>query len=226
MFNIYKGWLGEKMTQFGTWMMLDEDTYHRFHNVIVPGSDGTTQIDHVFVSIFGIFVIETKNMSGWIFGSAEQARWTQVIYGKKTHFQNPLRQNYRHTRCLADYLQIDHQLIRPIVFFIGECEFKTEMPPNVLTSGLCSYIESFEEPILTPMHIAEIEYKLQALKDDPDLTKSAHLDSLRARHESITKCPKCGGSLVKRVTKRGEHAGREFLGCSNFPRCHYIRVSS
>jgi Nuclease-related domain len=37
-----------------------------------PARNGTTQIDHVVVSIYGLFVIETKNMDGWIFGSAHQ----------------------------------------------------------------------------------------------------------------------------------------------------------
>lgn len=157
-------------------------TYHRYHDVIVPGHDGTTQIDHILVSVFGLFVIETKNMQGWIFGSENQSRWTQVIYGKKTQFQNPLHQNYRHTRCLADYLQIDHNLIRPIVFFIGECEFKTPMPPNVLLSGLSSYVKRFKHPVLIPPRMADIEQQIQMLKNDPRLTKCAHLESLRTRH--------------------------------------------
>ena len=66
---------------------------------MVPSRNGTTQIDHILVSAYGIFVIETKNLKGWIFGSAENATWTQVLAGKKYPFQNPLKQNYRHTRC-------------------------------------------------------------------------------------------------------------------------------
>ena len=67
--------------------------FERVHNVILPGRDGTTQIDHVVVSIYGLFVIETKNMDGWIFGSAEQRTWRQQFFKKKFKFQNPLRQN-------------------------------------------------------------------------------------------------------------------------------------
>lgn len=121
-----KGWLGEKLTALGIWMHLDKETYRRFHNVIVPARNGTTQIDHVIVSPYGIFVVETKNYQGWIFGSANQAQWTQSIYGKKHRFQNPLRQNYRHIKCLSDYLDLPEDRFHSVVFFIGDCKLKTE----------------------------------------------------------------------------------------------------
>ena len=89
-----RGWLGEQITIFGMWFMLNKETYHRIDNVIVPTADGTTQVDHILVSIYGIFMIETKNMKGWIFGSPDQDTWTQVVFREKHTFQNPLRQNY------------------------------------------------------------------------------------------------------------------------------------
>src|SRR5258708_39347972 len=61
------------------------------------------------------FVIETKNMDGWIFGSVQQETWTQQFFKKKFKFQNPLRQNYRHTRCLAEFLNLDHDLLHSIL---------------------------------------------------------------------------------------------------------------
>src|SRR5437868_4579974 len=105
------------------WMFLDWNTYHRFHNLIVPIEQATTQIDHVLVSRFGIFVIETKNMGGWIFGTENDAQWTQVLFRKKFRFQNPLRQNYRHTTALAGFLGVEHSLFHSIAFFIGDCRF-------------------------------------------------------------------------------------------------------
>ncbi|MDZ7854092.1 MAG: nuclease-related domain-containing protein [Halomonas sp.] len=76
------------------------ETYKPIHNVTLPTPDGSTQIDHIFVSRFGIFVVETKNMKGWIFGDKDQAQWTQKIYRKSFRFQNPLRQNYKHVKSL------------------------------------------------------------------------------------------------------------------------------
>jgi hypothetical protein len=64
------------------------------------GNTNTTQIDHIVVSDFGIFCIETKSHSGWIFGHAKQQHWTQVIYRYKKKFYNPLRQNYAHIKAI------------------------------------------------------------------------------------------------------------------------------
>src|SRR6267143_1221184 len=144
--STFRGWIGEKVTSLRLWLSLDTKVYQRFHDVIVPASNGTTQIDHLLISPFGLFVIETKNIAGWIFGSKDQHKWSQSLYGKTFSFQNPLMQNYRHTKCLADYLDIDHSIIHPIVFFSSECTFKTPMPPNVLRSGLSSYISGFRQP--------------------------------------------------------------------------------
>ena len=75
-----KGWIGELKTGFNLWAGLDKKLYRRFHDIIIPSSHGTTQIDHILVSPFGIFVVETKNYKGWIYGSEDQSTWIQVIY--------------------------------------------------------------------------------------------------------------------------------------------------
>jgi len=178
-FRIVKGWIGEKVTAAGMWLGLDGNVYRRTDDVIIPVSDGTTQIDHVLVSKYGIFVIETKNMKGWIFGSSHDEKWTQSIYGKKSQFQNPLRQNYRHVKCLTEFLDIEEGKIKPVVFFIGDCEFKTPMPSNVLNSGLIPYIKGFKQECLTEEQVSEIEGKLITLKQDKSLNREAHIDSLR-----------------------------------------------
>jgi len=88
---MFRGWFGEKKTTFIMWMTLNAGVYHRIHDVIIPSKNGTTQIDHILVSPYGVFIVETKNMTGWIFGSENQSKWTQVLYGKKYPFQNPIR---------------------------------------------------------------------------------------------------------------------------------------
>ena len=75
MFSIFKGWFGEKLTTFGLWLGLDDNIYRRIHDIILPSKNGTTQVDHVLISAFGIFVIETKNMKGWIFGGQNDSTW-------------------------------------------------------------------------------------------------------------------------------------------------------
>ena len=132
---IFKGWTGELKTKFINRIFLDEQ-YTRFNNLMIKTDHGTTQIDHVIVSKYGVFSIETKDKTGWIFGDPNQDKWTSVIYNNKYQFQNPLRQNYRHTKSLSEFLRIEHDKIHSLVIFWGDCEFRTTMPENVFKGGI------------------------------------------------------------------------------------------
>ena len=59
-----KGMMGEFAVKVGAALSLPSSVYRRYHDVTLPTVDGTTQIDHVFVSVFGVFVVETKNKGG------------------------------------------------------------------------------------------------------------------------------------------------------------------
>ena len=58
---MFKGWIGEQRTELNLWFSLDKELYRRFQDIIIPSSNGTTQIDHILVSPFGLFIVETKN---------------------------------------------------------------------------------------------------------------------------------------------------------------------
>jgi len=220
--KIFNGWLGEKMVQFNFWLKLDDKTYQRCHNVIVPSGNGTTQVDHILVSVYGIFVVETKNFTGWIFGNENDSQWTQSFPGgNKFRFQNPLHQNYRHTKCLAEYLGLPHEFFHSVVFFIGECKIKTALPANVMTHGAARYIQSFGQLLLTPAEVQDIVAKLRKTKNVQ--SHSVHMRSLTMRLESITICPKCNGKIIERTARSGVNAGKKFLGCSNYPKCRFVR---
>lgn len=160
----FKGKLAEKTTSFGMSLKLDPSVYRVFNDLIIPDKKGETQIDHVVVSKYGIFVIEVKNYNGWIFGNKDDAYWTQVIFKEKHRFQNPLRQNYRHIMALSEYLGLDKNYFYSIVFFPGDAEFKTEMPENVIKSGLSDYIKRFNREILSEEDIEQINIKLLEIR--------------------------------------------------------------
>lgn len=80
---VQKGKRGEGIINFSMKLHLDSNVYHLIPDVTLADGKGTTQIDHIVVSMFGIFVIETKNMKGWIYGNENQRRWTQVNYKKE-----------------------------------------------------------------------------------------------------------------------------------------------
>lgn len=98
---------------------LDPTEYKVFNDVLLlsNGNTRTTQIDHLVLSVYGIFCIETKSHSGWIYGSADQEKWTQVFYRKKYRFYNPLRQNYAHTKAIERVLA--GRLRTPIVSLVA-----------------------------------------------------------------------------------------------------------
>ena len=153
----FKGWIGELQINLITKFFLDKDTYHLIKNVTIPADGGTTQIDHVIVSRFGVFVVETKNLRGWIFGKEGDAYWTQKLYRHSEKFQNPLRQNYKHTKTLSEILEIPDDKIRSIVVFTGDSTFKTEMPENVTgPRGYIRYIRSQVKPVLTEGEVRQV----------------------------------------------------------------------
>ena len=221
--SIFKGWFGEKKATFMMWLSLDSQIYHRFHNTIIPSSNGTTQIDHILVSRYGVFIVETKNKSGWIFGDENQAEWTQVIYGKKYQFQNPLRQTYRQKKILSQFIQVEESQVHPVIYFAGDCKFKTQLPSNVLSSGVGSHIKGFTAEVFTPEEVSRVIAVLGQHQNESKTTNSDHVRSLRERHNSTTTCPNCGGSLKLKSAKNGIRAGQQFLGCENYPRCRFTR---
>jgi restriction system protein len=219
-----KGWVGEVQGSLAAKIRLDSEIYRSINNVTIPTANGTTQIDHVIVSKYGVFVVETKNIKGWIYGDEKQAQWTQVLYGKKYHFQNPLRQNYRHTKALSEFLGIEHSKIHSVVMFWSECEFKTPMPPNVLDRGYSAHIKSRTEVLFTDDEVDQIHKAINSGRLPKTWsTRRQHLNSLKARFSSETTCPKCGAEVVLRTARQGPNAGKQFYGCSRYPACRYVR---
>lgn len=221
--SLIKGWFGEKKTTFNMWLSLDDKIYRRYHDVIIPAANGTSQIDHILVSPYGLFIVETKNVKGWIFGSEDQRKWTKSVYGKKYSFQNPLRQTFRQKKILSEFLGLDESIIHTIIFFVGDCKFKTRLPPNVIKSGLGRYIKRFKTPVLSSNEIKQISGKLEQHMSESTVTTRDHVRSLRERHSSTTVCPRCGSNLVKRTVKKGPRAGSKFLGCDSFPKCRFTK---
>jgi hypothetical protein len=223
----FKGYFGELLVRLSARLVLDRKIYHPIHNVTLPTPDGTTQIDHIFVSRFGIFVVETKNLKGWIFGNEKQATWTQKIYKKSFKFQNPLRQNFKHVKALEDALQVPAGIIHSVIVFVGSSTFKTAMPPNVTyASGYVRYIKSKRKPVLSDAQIEEIIDKIESGRLEPTLaTHRAHVQFLRNRSnpKAERNCPKCASPMVLRSARRGAQASSKFWGCSAYPKCRIVQ---
>jgi hypothetical protein len=90
-----KGLIGERRVRKQL-SKLPTENYKILNDLIIKGRKVTSQIDHIVISPYGIFVIETKNYKGWIHGSEDSEYWTQTFYKYKTKFRNPIKQNWGH----------------------------------------------------------------------------------------------------------------------------------
>ena len=203
---------------------LPPEKYRVVNDILLKTSHGTTQIDHVVLSEYGIFVIETKNYSGWIYGGEYSEEWTKNVYGNKYQFRNPLKQNYAHVKALMEVLEITSQdLFIPIVAFSNQAEIQVKSAKNVINFyQLRNCILKYQNTILPNDKLDSWATKLQACTDYTKEDKKTHVYRVQAKAD-FTKanidmwiCPKCSGKLVLRNGKYGK-----FLGCSNYPRCKF-----
>jgi restriction system protein len=231
----FKGVLGEFVINLSTNLMLDKDRYHLIKNVTLPTDTGTTQIDHIIVSEYGVFVVETKNMKGWIFGGQHQKNWTQKIFKHTNKFQNPLHQNYKHLKVLEQLLGLQESQLHSVVVFIGDSTFKTEMPENVTYGGgYLRYIKSQTEPVLATEDVTNIIDQIESGRFPRSFTThrqhTKHVRTIIQEKEKDTAdtvtCPRCDGAMVLRTAKKGSSAGQAFWGCEKFPTCRGIVKTS
>ena len=215
---------------------LPQEDYIVLNDLMVCDKDGvTTQIDHVVLSQYGIFVIETKCYSGWIFGDEKSRVWTQTLpcgrgwwaHSEKHTFQNPIRQNWRHIYVLAKRLNLPKRYFFNVVVFSGSAELKTETPDNVIDeTNVCSYIRSFERPIMNMTMRERLATALQRLDSSVSAEqRSRHVHTLYILHtppptvrndSDIPPCPRCGATM----RLRHRHADNvSFYGCSRYPHC-------
>ncbi|WP_432472361.1 NERD domain-containing protein [Amphritea sp. HPY] len=223
----FKGFIGEVIVNFAAKLFLDKKQYHLIKNVTLPTEDGTTQIDQIIVSQYGVFVIETKNMKGWIFGQANQPYWTQQIFKHKSKFQNPLRQNYKHVKTLETVLDIDPSHIHSLVVFVGDSTFKTNMPENVTyAGGYIRYIKSREEQVLSEAQVRLVTHQIEKGRFTPSikthLKHAKHVQKIVEKKAADPRCPKCSSPMILRKARKGQDIGKQFWGCSQFPKCRGI----
>lgn len=221
-----RGKLGEDAFLLTTKLYLP-GCYRIINNVTLQTDNGcTTQIDHIIISRFGVFVIETKSRSGWIFGTETQREWTQKLHKKTYKFQNPLRQNYLHIKTIESLISVPARTMHSVIVFFGDCELKTELPPNVTRRNeYADYIKSFGEVLYSDAEVEWMASTIEVARLPPSqFTNDLHVNNLKARFDTakIKSCPRCGCSMVMRKAKRGLNKGNEFWGCSTYPKCKAI----
>ncbi len=216
------------------------DEYTILNDLVFRTEKGTTQIDHIVVSKYGIFTIETKNYRGEIYGDDNRKEWTQLIvtkvtyakkwwktytYVTKNRFYNPVKQSVGHALRIKELLSVfPHVKIVPIVVFTGDAILKYVESNNhvVYEENLLDVIDGYKTTYLTDNDVQAVLAILTSNNIRETVSDRQHVKNLRiaAREVNATInsgiCPKCGGHLIKRNGKYGT-----FYGCSNYPKCRF-----
>ncbi len=197
-------------------------TQYVVNNILFQTDDGkSSQVDHVLINPNGVFVVETKNYAGRIYGNEKQHEWTQVFnYGKsKFHFYNPVKQNATHIYRLREALGSNVYMKSLIVFVQNNTEY-------IESDKVCTIREmkyAIKEPQVKQLSVNDMEIiynKLLDLKNGKTVSKKEHVKNINTMLNEIDNnvCPRCGGKLVERNGSNGT-----FYGCSNYPKCKFVK---
>lgn len=210
--------------------------YITLNDILLPTNYGTTQIDHIVVSPYGIFVIETKNYKGWIFGHENSEEWKQSLLGKKKLWSwsseqhkliNPIRQNATHAIAVKTILKdVGDFTIIPIVVFSNSAELKITAPNHIVINwcNLRSTIKSYRYQCISQEDVQRIVDKISSANIITEGSREIHANNIKEaqykKYNAIANgiCPKCGCKLVERKGKYGR-----FMGCSNYPQCRFTQ---
>lgn len=193
------------------------------NNLLFSDDSGQScEIDHIFINRRGIWVIETKNYSGTIYGGEDQREWTQVLaYGNvKNKLYNPVKQNQTHIYHLSKYLKARNIFIN-VVVFLDNADVTNVRSASVITLSDLKDIKNKKTGITLSSEQMKAFYdKLLSLKDGSHLSRRQHVKNIRKKQKQLKrgKCPRCGAKLVLR---NGEYG--KFYGCSNFPECTFTK---
>lgn len=168
--------------------------YERFRDIMIPSKNQTAQIDNGLITPYGIFVVETKNYSGEVYGGQDEPTWVHSFPGgrKDKTFLNPIMQNKTHINALKALLKKYPGVpIYNLVAFSDNCVVN---PPDltdvVYFSSLNAAIQyrASGTPILSDAQIKDIKRTID----------KSNMGGKRDREEHITKA-----SLAASAARRG-----------------------
>ncbi len=216
-----RGKIGEWIVSLTLGKTIENQQYVINNIIIKDENDKTSQIDHILINPKGIFVIETKNYSGRIYGNEKQIEWTQVLaYGKvKNKLYNPIKQNNTHIYRLKNQMPNYVVFYSAVVFVKGNTHF-IQSNKVLKLRQLKNFIRLERDVNLSEKQMKECYEILCNIKNETTVTTKEHINNINTLKKNIENdiCPKCGAKLVERQGKYGA-----FKGCSQYPKCTYTK---
>lgn len=212
---------------------LDCEDYRVYNDLLIRNGNFSTQIDHIVISRYGVFVLETKNVHGKVYGSGNAEFWKQYLpdtgyrrYGntKEHQLRNPIWQNEGHIKSLRRLVFGNDIPVYGIVVFPNDMDLYVSADHDVLHMWeVVPCIKQHKEVVLTTEQMRYYRRRLLEVISTASSDRVEHLENVHRSKErrdaavSNGRCPLCGGNLVLRHGKYGQ-----FYGCSNYPQCKYI----
>lgn len=159
--------------------------FHVINDVMIQTKKGSTQLDHIIVSPFGIYVIETKNHKGMIFGDANGKVWTQVLNGRG-HFTlyNPLWQNQGHIKHLSEATKIpERYMIGLVVFTNPEANIDNARPFALNPDDLYRILLSNTTLVLSQKGIDNAIDRIDAINSNGYRAQQKHVEYVKSIKE-------------------------------------------
>jgi len=220
------GHFGEYLTEYAINNNNLQGYLKTINNLYIPHKGKSTEIDVLMIHEKGLFVFESKNYSGWIFGSVDQQKWTQCFPNKEKHqFYNPILQNRTHINAIAVYLNLPIEDFSSFIVFSEHCELKRipENSDNFTILKRDKLLKNIRQVLdnrairYTKEQVDSFAQKLETTSSADDQKKQEHIADIKSLSTG-TICPLCGGNLVERKGKFGT-----FYGCGNYPKCRFTR---
>lgn len=221
-----KGQFGEYSTEFALTNNNLDGRFSVHRNVYIPYKNGTCEIDLLMFHERGIFVFESKNYSGWIFGSTEELYWTQTFQnGERFRFYNPIKQNNTHIKALSAFLNLPEDVFSSYIIFSERCTLMRIPYPTSSTvvlrrPDMLDYLRqdlSMRVICYSPSEIEVFSGAIQNCTNISEEEKFRHAEEARNVADGNT-CPFCGQPLILRHGRYGD-----FIGCSAYPKCKFTR---
>lgn len=192
-------------------------------NVILSTENMSSEIDILVIHETGFYVIESKNVGGYIFGSEEQKKWTICFNGnKKYQIYNPIIQNRGHCKTLQKHTGMNENNMYSYIVFSERCTLKNVPSDTTLYRIMKrdNLIYKISEDFISKkkvLGINDIDVIYSNLGKYAGNNKEQHIKDVKKFKEGY-QCPLCNGRLIVKSGKYGS-----FWGCSNYPVCKFTR---
>lgn len=128
----FRGDIAERRVRRLLAASLERNRYTLLNDFVLPAGGGTLVVDHLVVSKFGVFVIESQYAAGWVSGGEFQDRWKAQLFGRNRRFDNPMHRNRLQAEAVARVTGLPPAAIRRFTVLVGSKGFRRDAPPGVL----------------------------------------------------------------------------------------------